>query len=211
MKTNIKIIECISNISGVDVALQRIKIHWVNENDSNPFRREATEIIYLKIGIIIRELTELKRLAKLDDHLNKILLTLEPFTRELDYYKVGIKSYRDTYIAHYNRGNNYKYQSFGDILSPKLVLPRANAEVELLMIITHLFSEMLIHFYKIEWSSFQKKMLDEFEYSIVEFSKSFVPRKPVKLEESIVEVNRLAIQYGLIAVGSELITIDKRD
>lgn len=49
MKTNIKIIECISNISGVDVALQRIKIHWVNENDSNPFRREATEIIYLKI------------------------------------------------------------------------------------------------------------------------------------------------------------------
>lgn len=79
------------------------------------------------------------------------------------------------------------------------------------MIITHLFSEMLIHFYKIEWSSFQKKMLDEFEYSIVEFSKSFVPRKPVKLEDSIVEVNRLAIQYGLIAVGSELITIDKRD
>jgi hypothetical protein len=211
MKTNIKIIECISNISGVDVALQRIKIHWVNENDSNPFRREATEIIYLKIGIIIRELTELKRLAKLDDHLNKILLTLEPFTRELDYYKVGIKSYRDTYIAHYNRGNNYKFQSFGDNLSPNLILPRANAELEFLLNVTHLFSKMLIHFYVEEWSIFQKNMLDRFEGSIMEFSKSFVPRKPIMMGDRITEVNKLAIQNGLIPDNSELIILCKRE
>jgi hypothetical protein len=210
MATNIKIIECISNISGIDVALQRIKIHWINESESNPFRREATESIYLKLGIVSRELAELRRLAKKDDHLNRILLTLEPFTKEMDYYQGGIKSYRDRYLAHYNRGNNYKFQPVSDILTPLLILPGANAEVELLIILTHFFSDMLIHFYRAEWSGFQKNLLDKLETSIVEFGNTFIPRTAVKIEENIAEVNELAVQYRLTQSGEDLIIIEER-
>lgn len=209
MTTNIRIVECISNISGIDDALQRIKIHWVKEDDSTPFRREATESIYLKLGIVNRELAELRKIARADDHLNRILLTLEPFIKELDFYQDGIKTYRDRYIAHYNRGNNYKFRPIADILNPNLVVPRANPEVELLIILTHLISQMLISFYKADWSAFQVYLLNQMEESIEEFRKTFIPRTPVNIEARISEVNQLAIVHQLMPAGKDLIVKEK--
>lgn len=207
MKSNIKIIECISNIHGIDITLQGIKENWTDEKDSSPLQRELTAIIYLKLGIINRELFELRRLAKQDDHLNRILLTLAPFLKELDYYQDGIKTYRDRYIAHYNRGNNHKFQSVSNILSPNLVLPRANAELELLIHVTHFFSKMMIHFYRPDWSRFQKKMLDELEAVLAEFGKNFKPRTPVKIDDYVAEVNDLAVQNGLVSPGTALVVL----